>query len=85
MSRGRGERERIPSRLCTVSMKPDVGLEPTNYEIMTRTKIKSWMLNRLSHPGAPASSPFLTVWFSHVRYIHIVWQPVSRTLFILKN
>ena len=34
MSRGRG-RETIPSRLCTVSTKPDVGLELTNHEIMT--------------------------------------------------
>ena len=30
-----GERERIPSRLCTVSVKPNVGLELTNPEIMT--------------------------------------------------
>ena len=29
------ERERIPSRLCAVSMEPDVGLEPTNCDIMT--------------------------------------------------
>ena len=27
--------ERIPSRLCTVSTEPDVGLEPMNHEIMT--------------------------------------------------
>ena len=30
-----GERERIPSRLCTVSTEPDVGLEPMNCVIMT--------------------------------------------------
>ena len=29
------ERERIPSRLCTVSVEPNVGLEPMNKEIMT--------------------------------------------------
>ena len=29
------ERERIPSRLPAVSMEPDVGLDPTNREIMT--------------------------------------------------
>ena len=44
MSRGRAEREaererekgreRIPSRPCTVSMKPDAGLKLTNCEIM---------------------------------------------------
>ena len=33
--RGRGrERERIPSSLCAVSTEPDVGLDPTNCEIM---------------------------------------------------
>ena len=29
------EGERIPSRLCAVSTEPDMGLEPTNREIMT--------------------------------------------------
>ena len=29
------ERERIPCRLCTVSVEPNVGLEPMNNEIMT--------------------------------------------------
>ena len=33
-SRERGK-ERIPSRLHTVSTEPDVGLELTNHEIMT--------------------------------------------------
>ena len=27
--------ERIPSRLCPMSAEPDVGLEPTDREIMT--------------------------------------------------
>ena len=27
-------RQRIPSRLCTASVEPDVGLELMNYEIM---------------------------------------------------
>ena len=39
VSRGEAEterkRERIPSILHTVSTEPDVGLEPTNCEIMT--------------------------------------------------
>ena len=50
------ERERFPSRLCTASTEPDMGLEttnqdsnpglePLNLEIMTRAKIKSWTLN----------------------------------------
>ena len=29
------ERERIPSRLCTVSTEPETGLKLTNGEIMT--------------------------------------------------
>ena len=29
------ERERVSSRLCTVSVEPDAGLELTNSEIMT--------------------------------------------------
>ena len=34
--KGRGRRrERIPSRVCTVSRKPDVGLKFTHQEIMT--------------------------------------------------
>ena len=44
--------ERIPSRLHTVSTEPNSGLKLTNRVIMTRPKIKSRMLNRLSHPGA---------------------------------
>ena len=31
----------------------DVGLEPTNHEIMTWAEIQIQMLNWLSHPGAP--------------------------------
>ena len=49
VSRGGAERERgrerIPSRLCTVSTETDVGFDPTNCEIMTWAKIKSQMLN----------------------------------------
>ena len=37
MSRGGADREaeRIPSRLSTVSVEPNVGLGPMNHEIMT--------------------------------------------------
>ena len=38
-------RQRIPGRLCIVITEPDVGLELTNSEIMTRAKIKSQTLN----------------------------------------
>ena len=55
---GLRERERIPSRLRTVSTEPGMGLELTDHEIMTCTEIKSWMPNRLSHPGAPKSDSF---------------------------
>ena len=50
--RGTG-RERIPSGLLTVHAEPDMGLEPTNREIMTWAETESQMLNWLSHPGAP--------------------------------
>ena len=39
---GRGrerEKERIPSRLCTISAEPDVGLEHMNCEIMTQAEV----------------------------------------------
>ena len=54
-SRGGAERDRqrIPSRIHTVNAEPDVGLELTNGEIMTRAEIKSRTLHRWSHPGAP--------------------------------
>ena len=45
-------KEKIPSRLHAVSTEPNVGLDLTNREIMTWAKIKSRMLNRLSHPSA---------------------------------
>ena len=35
------EGERIPSRLCTVSPEPNMGLNLTNREIMTRARIES--------------------------------------------
>ena len=35
MRAGEGQRERIPSRLLTASAEPNVGLDPTNCEIMT--------------------------------------------------
>ena len=40
-------------QVCTVSVEPSMGLELTNYEIMTWPKIKSQTLNWLSHPGNP--------------------------------
>ena len=60
---GEGQRERrretIPSNLHAASTKPDMGLEVLNHEIMTSAKIKSWTLNRLSHPGALVALKFL--------------------------
>ena len=55
--KGRGRersREGIPSRLHGVSTDPDTGFDTTHHEIMTRAKIKSQMLDWLSHPGAPS-------------------------------
>ena len=48
---GQRERERIPSRLLTVSTEPNTGLYPMISEIMTWVEIKSQAPNWLSHPG----------------------------------
>ena len=48
MSRGGAARE--GERECQAGSMPSV--EP-NPEILTRAKIKSWILNWLRHPGAP--------------------------------
>ena len=57
---GRGrERGRISSRLRTVSAEPDAGLDLPILEIMIWAEIKSQMLNRLSHPGAPMALSFI--------------------------
>ena len=55
------ERQRARARIHagTVSTEPDTGLDPTNREITTWAELKSQMLNRLSHPGAPRVSVFL--------------------------
>ena len=61
-SRGGAERERlresetIPSRLCAPSTEADTGLEPTNGEIITWAKIKSWTLNQIK-----SGTPFFKV------------------------
>ena len=57
-------RERVPSRLHTVSVEPDMGLKLTNCEITTSAKIESQILNRLSHPGTP--SIFLCTFAIHI-------------------
>ena len=49
----RGGAETIPRRLRLDSAEPNAGLELTNHEIMTCVETKGWMLNRLSHAGAP--------------------------------
>ena len=47
ISRGGAERrrDRIPSRLRTISTEPHMGLKLRNREIMTQVKIKSWTFN----------------------------------------
>lgn len=73
--RGRGSRrERLPSRLH--------GQCP---EIMTWGQIKSPMLNRLSHPGAPHSFSYIKSSKSNMHFIliadHSLYQPhVKRSL-----
>ena len=64
VSRGGAERgrERIPSTLHDVSPEPDMGINPTNQETMTRHEIKSQTLNRLSCSGAPGSAFTAVTW-----------------------
>ena len=56
---GQKEGDGIPSRLCAISTEPDVGLEPTNCEIMTWAKIKCQTRHRLSLPDAPGVVKFM--------------------------
>ena len=53
--RGR-HRTKAGSRLRAVGKEPDVGLELTNREIMTRAEVRRSELNGLSPPGAPVLS-----------------------------
>ena len=53
-------RERIPSRFCTVSVEPDMGLKLTNHEPMTWAEIKGRRLNWLTHLGAPPHAATIT-------------------------
>ena len=52
-SRGGAEERRRenPEQAPAANPQPDMRLNPTDHEIMTRAKIKSHMLNQLSHPG----------------------------------
>ena len=59
LERERG-RERIPSRLHTVFIEPNMGLKPTNRDLTTWAEIKSRTLNRPNHPGG--SKMFIYFW-----------------------
>ena len=48
------ERKKEGERESAVGTEPDAGLESTSCEIMNQ----SWMLNWLSHPGAPLPISF---------------------------
>ena len=70
-SRKRG-RERIPSRLRTVS----TGLDLTNHEIMTSAKVKSQMLNGLSHPFPYTGNTFIMDPYTRPQSINIMLKEV---------
>ena len=51
-----GERERIASRLCAASrqsLMPGSNARSRESRTWREAEIKSWTLDRLSHPGAP--------------------------------
>ena len=80
------ERERICSRLQAVSSEPNVGLKLTKCEIMTLAEIKNWMLNQLSHPGAPNSWVLLTREYSVMQsHLHLLQLKVSTNSMILET
>ena len=60
--------ERILSRLHTVSMEPNLGLEPTNHEIMTWSETKSQTLNKWPIPMWP--------WWSCI-WPHPIWLAIN--------
>ena len=71
MSRGGTEREgdtesEAGSRLRAVSTEPNAGLEPTDHDLS-----QNWMLNRMSHPGAPSVFLILAI-LTGVRWYLIV-------------
>ena len=68
MGRSERGRERIPSRLHSVSAQPDMGLEPMNNEIMTWDETKSGTFNQLSHPGASGKHFLKTVTCDNLGY-----------------
>ena len=74
----RGGRQRIPSRLHTVSAEPDVGLNPMNSEFMTWAEIKSGTLNWLSHPGALRERIFF-FFFQYMKCI-VKWERILSRL-----
>ena len=65
MKTGEGQRERERENpMQALCCQWGAWYEPKNYEIITWAEIKSWTLNRLSHPGAPKinfSNPFLSL------------------------
>ena len=76
-SRGGGQRERkrerMPRRLCTVSTKPDAGVEITHCEIMTWAKTKS---RTLSHPGGPGKNSVQNLYDFHTLLISFSHLPI---------
>ena len=79
-------RDRTPRRCLTVRAEPNAGLDLTNREIMTWAKIKSWTLNRLSHPGAPVQwlfkNFFLLIYNAGEIKFHSIYPVLSISLVI---
>lgn len=47
------ERENLKQTSCDLTTKPDFGLDLVTLRSWPELKIKSWLLNRLCHPGVP--------------------------------
>ena len=63
------DRQRIPSRLDTVSTETDMVLDPMNHEIMTWAEIKSQVLNQLNYPDSPIILMILNGFYYSVLFL----------------
>ena len=78
---GQRDRQRESQAGPTLSAESHVGLKSMNHEFMT-AETRSWMLNRMSHPGTPhmvfknafqSTSWYFMVSLSHLSSLVISW------------
>ena len=90
---GQRERDRISSRLPTLSAQSPMWVSISGTEIMTSAEIKSGKLNWLSHPGPPKMFNFMLtcavmifMWgviYHFYQFIKMLWLFIQ--FYIIKN